>query len=72
MFNQNFDSGWGVSHGVVEQYNKMLSVRFDKAVKIRIRLTFLPLSFVLGLLISVLSLFGAAVYVLRGRKPCRP
>ncbi len=71
VLNQNYDSGWSVSQGIVEKYDGLLSVRLDKAVHCRIRMSYLPVSFVLGLIISLLALAGSIIYLIRVNARCR-
>jgi len=68
VLNQNYDRGWKTNHGVIENYNDLLSVRFDKAFNGEIKASYLPKVFILGLTISVLALAGSVVFLIKAKK----
>jgi len=68
IINQNFDRGWKATAGKVENHLGLLSVRFDRPLDSRVRLTFLPGNFIIGILISLLAVILSLVYLKKKRK----
>lgn len=67
IINQNYDKSWNTDVGKVTNYNNLLAVKFDETVNSRVRLTYSPEIFIIGLIISSLSLMFSGVYVFRNK-----
>lgn len=70
ILNQNYDKGWKSSAGVIEEYNNLLSVRFDQVINKRITISYLPVTFILGFIISMCAFAGAVIYLVRMGNKC--
>jgi hypothetical protein len=63
VLNQNYSGGWHADRGIVEPYQGLLSIRFDGPFADRVRLSFLPFSFILGMSVSVAAFIGSMLYL---------
>ena len=70
VVNQNFHGGWKSDKGVLN-HNGLLAVELDEG-KGKVELRYMPGSFVIGVLLSVLSIIGALVLALFCRGRGRP
>lgn len=71
VINQNYHPYWKAVSGDVHDKNGLLAVRLTKPVKGEVKLTYRPLTFYIGALISILS-FGFCIwYFFISRKPDR-
>jgi uncharacterized membrane protein YfhO len=65
IINQNYDKGWRTSTGKIENHNNLLAVRFDKPINCKLRLTYCPRIFLIGLAISLFTLIVSGIYVIK-------
>jgi hypothetical protein len=56
IINQRYDPGWKSKNGRVENHNGILSVSLERLGSYPVKLYFFPLSFYLGVLISIVTL----------------
>lgn len=64
VINQNFDKSWRSDRGPVVAHNGLLAVQLDRRGPQTINFSYLPLSFCLGLVVS-LGALGAMIYAFR-------
>ncbi len=65
VINQNFDKGWRVKGGVAEDFNGLLSTNVSAGTK-EVEFYYLPVSFVIGAIISLIS--AVCVFLLLASK----
>lgn len=68
IINQNYHESWRTNIGRLFDYNGLLSIAIDKTGSYTVKLTYVPLDFYLGLIISLISLM-LSYYFLIYKKP---
>lgn len=72
VINQRYGKGWVSEFGKIENYNGLLAIKLENPGEYDMRLYFVPLSFYLGLLVSLLSfIFALKSLLLLCRKRVR-
>ena len=67
IINQNFDKNWKADKGEISEYNGLISLQLNDTGKKIVRLIYFPKIFLVGLAISVISLFAAGFALTRIR-----
>ena len=64
IINQNYYPGWRADKGSLSNRNGLLALTLDKTGSYKVRLTYVPLDFYLGLIISIITLLFLCYYLL--------
>jgi hypothetical protein len=64
IINQNFDKGWKLSGGILDKYNGLLSANITSQTR-QVTFTYLPYSFIAGLVISILTACAWFFHILK-------
>lgn len=65
IINQNYDKDWKVNIGNIYNVNGLIGIRIDQPAKGNLILRYVPVSFYLGLAISIISLLYCFLFILR-------
>ncbi len=65
IINQNYDKDWKVNIGNIHNVNGLIGIRIDQPAKGNLILHYVPVSFYLGLAISIISLLYCLLFILR-------
>lgn len=63
IINQNYDKSWRVNPGRLRDANGLLAVDLDKPGEYFVQLAYIPVSFILGLAVSLATLTGLIFYL---------